>query len=198
MATFETLRRIRENDVRGCILHVIVICYHKSGQWYANRELTRETRPRDIDLQWWRAATLEDWRKPENNDALNVLWPLKLPDDHYVKQWLDDVPDDRRFFDPRRPFPGQGNKFFDSEAGRNTMEQAFLIKGAYIRSLPKEGSELMRPLGYNKLRGAGFGTMFATYRNCPNNCPLVMWWGDQGAGYPLNQWYPLLPRRVRE
>lgn len=186
-----------DNDVRNCTVHVIVISYHKSGQWYASREIRREAGPRTVRVHWWKAAVLEDWRRPENVGSLNILWPTEIPDDPYVEEWLDEVPEDRRHFDLRPVMANGRNEFFASEDSRNVIEQAFLKKGGYIRSLPREPSPLMRPLGYNKLHGPGFGTMFATYRNCPNNCPLVMWWGDPDAGRPLNQWYPLLPRRTR-
>ena len=47
----------------------------------------------------------------------------------------------------------------------------------------------MRPLGYHNLRTLGFGSMFITYRNCPNNCPLALW-VEQDA-YPS-----LFPRKA--
>lgn len=31
----------------------------------------------------------------------------------------------------------------------------------------------MKPLGYKTYRGLGFGGTIFTYRNCPNNTPLV-------------------------
>lgn len=194
----DLVRWIRDKDMSDCTVHVIVMGEHKSGQWYANKEIRKEADPRKIGVHWWRAAELEDWRKPENVSTLNILWPTAIPDDPHVEKWLNEIPEDRRYFSPRPIMKDGLNEFFASEESRNTVEQGFLKKGAYIRSLSQNSSRLMRPLGYNKLHGPGFGTMFSTYRNCPNNCPLVMWWGDPNAGRPLNQWYPLLPRRVRK
>lgn len=186
-----------DGDKRDCKVHVIVMGQHKSGQWYANKEIQKEAGLRRVHIHWKEAVKLEDWRKPENVGSINILWPSEIPDDTHVAKWLDDVPEDRQRFDLRPTLQNGGNEFFSSEAGRNTIERSFLKKGAYIRSLSHNASPLMRPLGYNKLHGPGFGTMLATYRNCPNNCPLVMWWGDPQADPPLNQWYPLLPRRTR-
>lgn len=49
------------------------------------------------------------------------------------------------------------------------------------------------PLSFSPF-GVGFGSMIATYRNCPNNCPLSMWWGDPEATSGALHWYPLLQR----
>lgn len=193
----DLVKWMTDNDIRNCTVHVIVIGYHKSGQWYANREIRKEAGPRSVRVHWWKAAALEDWRRFENVGSLNILWPTAIPDDPHVEEWLDNVPEDRRHFDLRPVMENGRNEFFASENSRNVIEQAFVKKGAYIRSLSQNPSALMRPLGYNKLHGPGFGTMFATYRNCPNNCPLVMWWGDADKGPPLNLWYPLFPRRTR-
>lgn len=187
---------LKPGRIKDATVHVIVAAYHKSGQWYANREIEKIAKPLNVSLQWWRAMQLEDWRKNGNENVVEVLWPSCIPDDPNVTAWLKAVPEDKRYFNARQA-TGQPNQFFSSNAGREALEQAFLRKGAYIRSLPRDASEKMRPLGYSNLKGFGFGTMFATYRNCPNNCPLVLWWGDPKAGEPLNKWYPLLPRRVR-
>src|SRR5205823_14973302 len=44
------------------------------------------------------------------------------------------------------------------------------------------------PLGYDVFKCVGFGSLLVTYRNCPNNCPLVLWAGDP--------WFPLSPRKT--
>ena len=194
----DLIKWIEDANVHDTTIHVIVICWHRSGQWYANKNIREVARPRNVVLHWWRSTEIEDWsNRPEKASIVNILWPTELPNDQHVKSWLTAIPEDRRYFIARPAVTSGRNDFFVSEASRNVLEQAFLRKGAYIRSLPRDPSALMRPLGYNKLHGPGFGTMFATYRNCPNNCPLVMWWGDPDAARPLNQWYPLLQRRTR-
>jgi ATP-dependent DNA helicase RecQ len=39
--------------------------------------------------------------------------------------------------------------------------------------------------------------MLVTYRNCPNNAPLVLWYGNPSLprSHPLSKWWPLFPRR---
>jgi len=58
----------------------------------------------------------------------------------------------------------------------------------------------MRPLGFEKLESLGFGSLFITYRNIANNCPLALWYGnpDYSPPHPLGLWYPLFPRRSSE
>jgi hypothetical protein len=80
------------------------------------------------------------------------------------------------------------NQFFSSEAGRHLLEQEFLKTGLYIRSRCPHLNTYQRPLGNMVLDTLGFGSLFVTFRNCPNNCPLALW-----AGEP---WYPLFPRKI--
>jgi hypothetical protein len=80
------------------------------------------------------------------------------------------------------------NKFFSCEDGRHLLEQEFLKAGAKIRSLCPHLNKYQRPLGNMVLETLGFGSLFVTFRNCPNNCPLAFWAGDP--------WYPLFPRKT--
>lgn len=191
-------RWIESNNIRDVHIHLIFIGLHKSGFWYADKELKKLASPRRIALHWWRAAEIEDWKKPANVTSVAVLWPTHFSNDPYVQRWLAASPNDQVYFNPRPTLtPPAQNPFFTSEANRILLEQTFLQCGAYIVSLSRQNNPHMHPLGYHSLNGPGFGTLFATYRNCPNNCPLVLWWGDPNAGQPLNQWHPLLPRRTR-
>jgi hypothetical protein len=73
------------------------------------------------------------------------------------------------------------------------LEREFLIAGTQIRSQGNV-SAVNRPLGHGYY-GLGFGSTLVTYRNCPNNCPLALWWGDPTATSGALKWYPLLPRK---
>ncbi|WP_439331430.1 phosphoribosyltransferase-like protein [Pseudomonas aeruginosa] len=77
-------------------------------------------------------------------------------------------------------------KIFSSEQARNLIEQEFLTKGVLIRERCPNLGIRQRPLGNSVLETLGFGATFVSYRNCPNNAPLVFWVGDP--------WYPLFPR----
>lgn len=82
-----------------------------------------------------------------------------------------------------------------AEAGRQLLESEFLIAGVKIRSLIQSPKDFIRPLGCGNF-GVGFGSMLVTYRNCPNNCPLALWWGDPEATSGALHWYPLLSRKT--
>ena len=68
-----------------------------------------------------------------------------------------------------------------------------------IRGFCQNPNPIMRPLGFSSF-GVGFGSTIVTYRNCPNNAPLALWWGDPNAhhNHPFSRWYPLLQRRTYE
>ena len=87
---------------------------------------------------------------------------------------------------------------FSSPAARNMVDQAFLKKGLQIITASRSPAESMRPLGFAKINLLGFGTLFTTYQNIANNCPLVLWWGDpkMPVTHPLGSWYPLFPRKT--
>lgn len=184
-----------EKNIRDATVHIIVIATYRYGEYYAKNKINATFAPRNITLKFWAMARLEN--SPGRIPNAEVMWPTKLADDPMVKKWEATFAPGEEYFKPRAP-GGQGSTtLFSSEVARETIEQAFLKKGAYIYSLPKNPQRSMRPLGFSALRSPGFGATVVTYRNCPNNAPLVLWWGNPEGGPPLNQWRPLLPRRVR-
>ena len=68
-----------------------------------------------------------------------------------------------------------------------------MLAGASIRESCASLSDKMKPLGFGDY-GIGFGSMIVTYRNCPNNAPLALWWGVDGAKQS-RRWVPLFPRK---
>lgn len=142
-------------------------------------------------------------------DRSEVLWPAALPDDPGLQgylQWLEseekkkDKKTDYPIFTPRQPTHGsRHNKIFSSEEGRQLLERELLLAGVRIHGFSKEPSPSLRPLGYGRFN-MGFGSTIVTYRNCPNNAPLALWWGDSqvDADQTLGKWYPLFPRKPYE
>lgn len=188
-------RWVEQKDVRDATIHVIVIAIYTQGEYYAGRELRKLLNPRNVQLEFW--ASLRPQNSPGRISDAEVLWPTRLPDDPAVKAWEASFAPGEEYFKPR-PAGGSGSTtLFSSEQAREVIEQEFLKKGAYIYSLSQNPAKKMRPLGFSALRTPGFGATVATYRNCPNNAPLVMWWGNPKGNRPLNQWTPLLQRRPR-
>lgn len=180
---------IHEQAPKKATVKIVVIAYHLLGQWQLTNKLKQAAKDanKDITFSYWRVIEIEN-RKAYRNDS-QVLWPVEVPDVPIVQAY---IAEEQRFpFEARQPGGALG--FFSSEAGRQVLEREFLIAGAKIRSQGNVSS-VNRPLGHGYY-GLGFGSTFVTYRNCPNNCPLALWWGDSTATSGALKWYPLLPRK---
>ena len=174
------------------LVHVILMAFHTSGHYFITSNRLKKAiaaSGKDIKIKFWRLLEVENQKN--RKDGSGVLWPCAAPTDPAVQAYLATL---TRFpLVPRTPGGTLG--VFASEAGRQVLEREFLIAGVKIRSLTKSPKEFIRPLGCGGF-GVGFGSMITTYRNCPNNCPLAMWWGDPAATSGALHWYPLLSRKT--
>lgn len=173
-------------------VHVIVAALHSGGYYFANKKLKEVIKQsgKAISMNYWRAMEVENRKWHKNSSG--VLWPTTIPNVAEVQSYIA-LPS--RFpFEPRHA-GGSVVSPFSSEEGRQILESEFLIAGAKIRALSENPKSSMRPLGFSPF-GVGFGSMIATYRNCPNNCPLALWWGDPKATFGALHWYPLLARKT--
>jgi hypothetical protein len=176
-------------------VQVIAIALYSGSEWVFRKPIpdavTRHKKK--ISFHRWRAIELENQR--QNKQYSEVYWPTVLPDD----------PDVHAYAESEKKFPfqerGLGGKLehgtFSSEEGRHILEQQLLIAGVKIRSFCHQPKPILRPLGFSQF-GLGFGSTIVTYRNCPNNAPLALWWGDPNAAktHPFSKWYPLFPRKT--
>ncbi|WP_373813288.1 hypothetical protein, partial [Neisseria dentiae] len=80
---------------------------------------------------------------------------------------------------------------FKGFAYRDKFEEILIRYGIKILGMCNQSS--LKPLGFSSFQ-PGFGATVFTYRNCPNNAPLVYWWGSLTETNTALQWYPLLPR----
>lgn len=84
-------------------------------------------------------------------------------------------------------------KYFTSPENRIKFEKILVEKGLYIISqIQGDVKPNVRPLGfiYSSYKTLGVGTLFFTWRNVPNNAPLVFWWEVSG-----HNWKPLFPAK---
>jgi hypothetical protein len=176
-------------------VHIIVIASHQLGEWQCLERLKKEAAAvgKVVGFDCWRAVIFENRKR--YRDTSEVLWPAMLPDDEAVRAYL--IKEQKYPFEPRKPGGTLKQPIFSSESGRQLIEREMLLAGAKINSFSREPSPALRPLGFSAF-GLGFGTMLVTYRNCPNNCPLALWWGDPLAdkSHPFSKWYPLVPRKT--
>lgn len=176
---------IKNSAPQNSNLHIITIAFHRLGQWRTEGAITDLARTvgKVINLTWWRVFEVED-RKAYMASA-DVLRPTGIPVDDASAKYIAGLK-----LQPIFRMPGQVGAlgFFTSEAGRSLLEEQFLISGVRVRGLCPNLNKYMRPLGNSVMGTTGFGSMIVTYRNCPNNAPLVLWAG--------NPWYPLFPRKT--
>lgn len=168
---------------------MILIALHSSGWWYiTNTRLKASVEAKNIDLQFWRANEIEN--RLYKKDESEVLWPVTVPAEATVQAYVAGLGAGKvQLRNPSGP-----NSVFSSEEGRQILEQEFMIAGAKIRAMSNP-KDFYRPLGCGNF-GVGFGSTIVTYRNCPNNTPLAMWWGDGSKQASALSWYPLLPRKT--
>ncbi len=128
-------------------------------------------------------------------DTSEVLRPVLMSGDPLVDAYVKKLTDKKWPPVWRSPGAMPSSGVFKSAAGRDVLESELLKAGCRILERCPNRKENWRPLGFHSLATLGFGAMLATYRNCPNNAPLALWWGDPDAKDGPLAWYPLLPRR---
>lgn len=169
---------------------VLVMVTHSLGEYQLKKRINGaiQASKKKIEVTYMRALEFEN--RLRYRDQAEVLWPCSLPNDQGVRDY---VSAEKKFpFQPRTPTQ-QSHGPFSSQDGRKLVEHELLIAGVHIRSKGNV-APVNRPLGHGFF-GVGFGSMLTTYRNCPNNCPLALWWGDPHEKVGALAWYPLLPRK---
>lgn len=178
-------------------VHILVIGAHRFGEWKCSERIKQKAKDakKKLSFHFWAALRLENRVKYQKTSE--VLWPALIPDDAALKAYMAE---ETKFpFKPRTPNGKLEHALFSSEEGRQLLEREFLMAGMRIRSFCQNPSRSLRPLGFSPF-GLGFGSTIVTYRNCPNNAPLALWWGDSTASknHPFSKWYPLVPRKTYE
>ena len=178
-------------------VYLLMIASHKYGEWKVQQTLKVKAKElnKSINFHYWRAISFEN--RKYNSKNSEVLWPAILPDDELLKAYMAE---DHKFpFEVREPGGICEHEVFSCEESRQLIETQLLLAGLKIRSFCENPSSSLRPLGFSPF-GLGFGATVITFRNCPNNCPLTLWWGDPEAdeSHPFSKWYPLLPRKTYE
>lgn len=171
-------------------LHIITPILYAGSYWFdAKIQETAATVCKAISLTKWRLDQFAMENRRARRDSSDVLWPTTIPNDAHVQAYVRNLDAEGHAPVLRTPSNGTQSRLFKDEAQRNLLEQAFLIRGCQLRHDLTNLPDRARPLGYHSLDCLGFGNMFATFRNCPNNSPLALW--VQQEGYPA-----LLPRKT--
>ena len=175
-------------------LSVCLLCLHQWGQSNVEyRLMTNVHNDTKKYIKYFWFYLVENNLKG-HSPALNLALPIdhQLPEVGIYLNTLDEANTnaDRAF---RKAHEPAADKLFSSAMNRDRLETIFLKKGIEILGRVHNLTvKSIRPLGYTikSHKTLGLGTLFFTYRNIPNNCPIVFWWGN-------NNWRPLFVLKNR-
>lgn len=179
-----------------------IISYHigvyKHGEKYTLSALEDILNEKEVELYPWWHLEFNNYKSNRFNTSKDFLFPKEIEEES-VQAYIQDRYDKSTYAENIeffRDYDLQVDKFCSSKQARECLETEFLKVGADLVMSAENYSNSVRPMGFSKLESIGFGSMFITYRNISNNCPLALWYGDINAGdyTPLGKWYPLFPR----
>lgn len=201
------IKRCLDIIPEGARIDVIYIIACRSGLDFSRNELKEVCKTKNIEIN------IHRWREICNNKTItrqgNVvsyesvqecLWPstklAKLQEVSAYVEKLEELNGKRVYYCFRNARYGYTEGIFSDLINRDIVEEEFLKKGITILENIQEHKGLY-PLGYNLTPSFGFGSFCATDLNISNTCPIVLWWGNViKKGNELDNWYPLLPRRI--
>lgn len=171
-------------------LHIITPILYKGSFWIDKKiREAADANSKKIEFYKWRLDDFEMENRLRYKDTSDVLWPIEIPSDSSVEAYVNHLNSKGRNVTLRNSIGRQSSKIFANEDQRRLLEREFLIRGCQIKQNHLKLPPNARPLGYHNLDCLGFGSMFITYRNCPNNCPLVFW-------VEQNEYPALFPRKT--
>lgn len=162
---------------------------HNWGQSFQKYRLMKTFEDKiDRKILWFSNYQIQNHAKL-NNQSLNVAFPTDEQPTN-VKSYLANLTavkyEDYAYRKPNLP---ASERFFTSAENRVRYENILLQKGiSIIEMIQSEIKPNLRPLGLinPSYKTFGLGTHFFTWRNIPNNSPLVFWWEVSG-----HDWIPL-------
>lgn len=189
---------IKNSAPQKCSLIIAAIYTHSSAEYSIQTKLKKiisdSNKSIDLTLDYFGKCYENRFKMRNRSD---VFWPkeenVNIPDDLDPSLFISTA--------PRGEAPGRTgfikSYVFRNENDRDRYEKILCEKGFHIRSLSGNPKDSLKPLGYKTYKGLGFGGTIFTYRNCPNNTPLVFWWGNPNmdSWNPLSRWYPLMMRK---
>lgn len=181
-------QKLMDNEIR---FSISVFCLHRWGfefQKYRIDKTFNEKVRKKID--WFWNYEVQNHAK-FNNQSLNIVKPIKdnnIKIDGYLSNLIASKYEDYAYRNANAPAK---EDFFTSSDNRIKFENVLVEKGIdIINMIQGEIKPNIRPLGLINpaYKIFGLGTHFFTWRNIPNNSPLVYWWEVNG-----HKWQPLFP-----
>jgi len=191
---FQDIKNYFNNTTNRCRIDIIYIGYYKQGQYYYSNQL--KTNFTNIDFHFWRLLELENNTNCQNQSC--ILWPTEdIKGNLLVDTFLDNYKENDqmiyRDLTQSKGFYCIEHNVFTNEINRQILEKEFTLAGLQIINKIGGFQSGWKPLGFSPFKNLGFGSLVISYRNCPNNAPLCLWWGDWNNN-PV--WYPLFQRKT--
>lgn len=185
------------NDApQKCHVSIVLMGWYQSGQWYVNKLLPTiaQENKKEITFKFWSIESFRLENRLRYKDDSHVFWP---------EQSVMEIKEAYEYINRQEKEPvfrvnrGLKNKVFSTNR-RSQYELAITKAGLKILGYCQSPSVVVKPLGYSRFDGFGFGSTVFSFRNCPNNNPLAFWWGDPkySSAHPFGKWYPLLQRKT--
>lgn len=172
-------------------LSINLFCSHTWGRSFQQYRLIKTFENKiDKKISWFWNLEIQNHAK-WNNQSFNVAFPTDEQPAN-VRSYLANLTAEKyEDYAYRKSGTPVQEGFFTSPENRIKYENILLQKGiSIIDMINGEVKPNLRPLGLinPSYRTFGLGTHFFTWRNIPNNSPLVFWWEVQG-----HDWQPLFP-----
>ena len=184
-------------------IDVFVMVGYTDGMAYVESELEPLCREKGICFKIYRWKELSNEKTIQCSDNMeeyytqqDALWPLSSTKSNKIKCDIETIRGDKMHYGSREYHRKYKSRIFSSEKARITIEEEFLEHDMSVLSDDSIRKGLY-PLGFSAFPSLGFGSFCANALNISNTCPIVLWWGNiQKTGNVLDNWYPLLPRRI--
>ena len=167
---------LKEATPQNINLHIITPILF-TGSWWVDDKIREaaDENGKTVVITKWRLDQFEMENRRWYRDQSDVLWPISVPNQEVARRYCSYL--EGLGYPPVLRNPGHlgVSGIFKNDAQKILMEKEFFVRGCHIREAQVNLPDRLRPLGYSNLHNLGFGSMFVTYRNCPNNCPLVFW-----------------------
>lgn len=174
-------------------LVVSLLCSHSWGRSFVDYRIHRTYPKLRNQIIWGWAYEIQNHLKWAIQ-SLNIAIPIKdQPEDvrNYISTLRASKYEEYAYREINNPVH---ETFFTSPENRIRYENNLLNKGLEIIAKVDSPHDGLRPLGIinPNYKTFGLGTHFFTWRNIPNNSPLVFWWD-----IPAHGWKPLFkPKRM--
>jgi hypothetical protein len=196
METEDNIARFKNGEFNFCVL---VFCRHTWGidrlRWSLKSHFIEEAFTNARRFVVSSHYTIQDNLKAYT-PSLNLALPIKqemLWDTYLANIEGAAAYEDRAYRPANKP---NRETFFSSIQNRHRFENILVNKGIEIINQIKDSSlkKNHRPLGktYSHYKTLGTGTLFFTWRNISNTCPVVFWWDN-----PSHHWKGLFPLQNR-